>query len=117
MFAVKEISRVALVERKWSEAGERTEFSRSPFPSISQQILNSKSAGTRSMRVDWRRVPTLEVKVPARQIGSRVAPWVFPFRTLSCAVRGALPLRLRGKFLACPARVGGSLCVTHIHRP
>src|ERR1700735_1458789 len=117
MLAVKEIGRITFIEGKGCKAGKWAKLCGSPFPPIAKQILDAERARARGMRVDWRRVPTFEVKVSSRVIGRRIAPRILALHTLRRSVCGSMPLRSGGKFLASPARECGSFCIDHIHRP
>src|SRR5260370_28444565 len=78
MLAIKEISRVSPVERKWLETWKRTEDGGGPFPPVAQHIVNAESALAFGKRIHWRGVPTVKIEIASLGIGRLTAPRVCP---------------------------------------
>src|ERR1700687_1156345 len=121
MLAIKEISGVSPVERKWLETWKRTEDGGGPFPPVAQHVVNAESALTFGKCIDRRRIPTAKVKIAEPLIQLRIGRFIAP-RISSCvsvdgAIGGVLPLGFGGERLPCPARVRTCFRLTHIHGP
>src|SRR5208282_4708712 len=117
MLAIKEISRVPAVERKWLEARKRTENGGSPFPAVAQHIVDAESALAFGKRIHRHGIPTMKIKISKAGLGHLIAPRVSSCLSVEGTVGGTLPLRLPGERLPCPAGVGQGLSATHIYRP
>src|ERR1017187_5825137 len=63
VFPIEEIRRVAAVERKWFETGERRELARGPFPSISHEVVYAESALPLRKRIHRHRIPTMKIEI------------------------------------------------------
>src|SRR5208282_2616762 len=97
MLAIKEISRVPAVERKWLEARKRTENGGSPFPAVAQHIVNAESALAFWKRIHRHRIPTMKIKISEAGLGHFIAPRESSCLSVEAAVGGTLPLRFRGQ--------------------
>src|SRR5258707_12396316 len=113
MLAIKEISRVSPVERKWLETWKRTEDGGGPFPPVAQHIVNAESALAFGKRIHWRGVPTVKIEIASLGIGRPTAPRVCPRAFIGGSIARALPLRLCGGGLSFPARAPAFLCMTY----
>src|SRR5260370_18554733 len=88
MLAIKEISRVPAVERKWLETWKRTEDGGGPFPPVAQHIVNAESALAFGKRIHWRGVPTVKIEIASLGIGRLTAPRVCPRAFIGGAIGG-----------------------------
>src|SRR5436853_659687 len=117
VLAIEEIRRIPAIEGEWLEALEGREQSRSPFPTIAEQVSHTKGALRlrKSANRSW--IPSLEIKIPQlvawRCATPRVRIFSLVLRTISCAV----PLRFRWQLLTGPTCIGARLSVTHIYGP
>src|SRR5260370_42712505 len=96
MLAIKEISRVPAVERKWLETWKRTEDGGGPFPPVAQHIVNAESALAFGKRIHWRGVPTVKIEIASLGIGRLTAPRVCPRAFIGGAVGGGAARPRRG---------------------
>src|ERR1700730_4628233 len=121
MLAVKEISGVSPVKRKGLKTWKGPEDSGGPFPSVAQQIVYAESALAFGKRIHRHGIPTVKVEIAELfielSIGRLIAPRINSCFSVDSAVSSALPLRFGGKRLPCPASVGASFRLTHIHGP
>src|SRR5271167_1370856 len=117
MFAIKKISRIPAVERKWLEPRERGEDRGGPFPAIAQHVVYAESAAACRKRIHGHRIPAGEIKITETRIGLFAAPRVLPFGPALRAICGAVPLLFGGKRFPRPARVCHGLRMTHVHWP
>src|SRR5215831_1095481 len=95
MLAIKKSGGVTGIERERFKAFKRSKRSPCPFPTISNEIEDSKC--TRRKAAHRQRIPGPAVEVTSRHLPGLTAI----YRTK----RGALVLRLRGQYLAVPSGV------------
>src|SRR3989441_10263515 len=117
VLGIEEIRRIPAIEGEWLETLEGREQSRSPFPTIAEQVSHTKGALRlrKSANLSW--IPSLEIKIPQlvawRCATPRVRIFSLVLRTISCAV----PLRFRWQLLTGPTCIGARLSVAHVYGP
>src|SRR5439155_790695 len=117
VLAVKEIVRVARIERELPEAGEGYKNGRRPLPAVAEQIVYAKSALSVWGRVDRSRIPAFKIEVAKLWLWNVVPPGIQSFRAPRVAVCGPVPLRFSRQRLPCPERISARFRVADIYRP
>src|SRR5215469_14986236 len=117
MLAIKKVRLISSIKGKRSEAGERCEFTGSPFPSISQHSHGTEGTDVFCGGAHWRRIPAKSIKIPAPLNLRVISPRVFSLRAIRSSVCSAMPLLLGGQRFAGPSRIRACFRVTGVNRP
>src|ERR1700722_2154129 len=119
MLAVKKIGGISTIKRKGLKSAKWAENRRGPLPSISQHVIDAKSAPAFREGIHRHRLPMSKVKITQAQTGAGQAatPRIRARLSTRCSIGCALPLGFRGKRLPCPTRIGACFGLAHIHGP
>ena len=119
VLAVEEVGGIFGIRRHRFESRKGSEDGRGPFPPVADQIVHAPGTGAARAGADRDRIPGREVEVPARGIGSRVAPRKAAFGVVARrrAERGAMILGLGRNPPPSPTRERSRFLVAHIHGP
>src|SRR4029079_9392696 len=82
VLAIEEIGRIAGIELKRLKTRKRRELGGGPLPPVAHEVGDPERALALSKGADWRRVPTLEIKVSESAIGRFRSPGIRPLRSL-----------------------------------
>ena len=118
VLAVEEIRGVAGIEGHGRESGERRKFGARPFPAVTNEIVDTKSACARGMRTDRGGIPGAKIEIAVTLGGRFFSPGIAALLpAIRRPIRGAMELGFGGKLAAEPVGVGGGFSVADVHGP